>query len=715
MGATSDNREVKLPVYAGLQIHKQKPGDRVIALAGNPNVGKSTVFNALTGMKQHTGNWPGKTVVNAQGYCTWHNEGMVLVDIPGSYSLMARSSEEEVARDFICFGKPDAVVVVCDATSLERNLNLVLQIIEASKRTVVCVNLMDEARKKHIELDLALLSKRLGVPVVGTTARSRKGLDGLLDQVQGILREGHPQERRLLVSYPDYIEEAIGQLVPAIEQGAKGELDARWLAARLLDGDDGFWVSLQESLGVSPKSDSGVATALRQVLSGFLLRGISLTQVQDDMVASFVHTAAEVCDGVVTVTRQGGDARDRRLDKLFTSKATGFPIMLLLLLLIFWFTISGASVPSELLAKGLFWLEDRLAWGALAIGLPTILVDILIHGIYNVMAWVVSVMLPPMAIFFPLFTLLEDFGYLPRMAFNLDKCFQSCDACGKQALTMCMGFGCNAAGVTGCRIIDSPRERLIAILTNSFVPCNGRFPILISIISMFLIGSATGMLGSLLGALILVGLIVVGVGMTLLVSKILSRTILKGVPSSFTLELPPYRKPQIGKVIVRSIVDRTLKVLGRAVVAAAPAGLIIWILAHTSIGGITLLAKLTGFLDPFGYLLGMDGVILTGFLLGFPANEIVIPIIIMTYLAQESLMELEGAALLQLFVQNGWTWVTAVSTLIFALFHWPCATTCLTVQKETQRFKWTALSFLLPTVSGIVCCFLFNTVVRIFM
>jgi ferrous iron transport protein B len=331
------------------------------------------------------------------------------------------------------------------------------------------------------------------------------------------------------------------------------------------------------------------------------------------------------------------------------------------------------------------------------------------------MAWVVSVMLPPMAIFFPLFTLLEDFGYLPRMAFNLDKCFQSCDACGKQALTMCMGFGCNAAGVTGCRIIDSPRERLIAILTNSFVPCNGRFPILISIISMFLIGSATGMLGSLLGALILVGLIVVGVGMTLLVSKILSRTILKGVPSSFTLELPPYRKPQIGKVIVRSIVDRTLKVLGRAVVAAAPAGLIIWILAHTSIGGITLLAKLTGFLDPFGHLLGMDGVILTGFLLGFPANEIVIPIIIMTYLAQGSLMELEGAALLQLFVQNGWTWVTAVSTLIFALFHWPCATTCLTVQKETQRFKWTALSFLLPTVSGIVCCFLFNTVVRIFM
>ena len=698
--------------FAGLTIQKKDAGDQIIALAGNPNVGKSTVFNALTGMHQHTGNWPGKTVVNAQGYCKWKDQGYVLVDIPGSYSLMARSTEEEVARDFICFGKADATVVVCDAACLERNLNLALQVMETGGRVVLCVNLMDEARKRHITLDLPLLSRRLGVPVIGTSARSGKGLSELMDTLANrtaMVTETPP------VRYPAEIEESIQALCPVVGAETQGILNGRWLAERLLDGDESLYASMEDCLGFDLRQRPAVADALSEVWTVLNEKGYSQEAVRDAMAAALNQTAAELCQGVVVLPETGGDRRDRRLDKLFTSKLTGFPIMLLILLVVFWITITGANVPSGLLADGLFWVEDRLAGWLASWGVAAVVIDVLIHGVYKVMAWVVSVMLPPMAIFFPLFTLLEDFGYLPRVAFNLDRCFKGCAACGKQALTMCMGFGCNAAGVTGCRIIDSPRERLIAIITNNFVPCNGRFPTIISIITMFLIGGASGLFGSFLGAAVLVGVIVFGVWMTLLISKLLSMTVLKGVASSFTLELPPYRRPQVGKVIVRSILDRTLKVLGRAVLVAAPAGLLIWILANVSVGGGTLLAHLTGFLDPLGRALGMDGVILTGFLLGLPANEIVVPIIIMTYLAQGSLLELSGAALTGLLVNNGWTWVTAVSVILFALMHWPCATTCLTIHKETQSWKWTAVSFLIPTVCGMAICFLFNTVVKCFL
>ena len=381
--------------------------------------------------------------------------------------------------------------------------------------------------------------------------------------------------------------------------------------------------------------------------------------------------------------------------------------MLFMLLIIFWLTIAGSNYPSQLLSAFLFQTEEWIYNGLSYIGCPVFILEMAVHGLYRMLIWVVSVMLPPMAIFFPLFTLLEDLGYLPRVAFNLDKCFKKCSACGKQALTMCMGFGCNAAGVVGCRIIDSPRERLIAMITNNFVPCNGRFPTLISIISMFVITAAAGFWQSAGSAVVLLGVIMLGIFMTFLVSKLLSVTVLKGVPSSFTLELPPYRKPQIGKVLIRSIFDRTLFVLGRAAAVAAPAGLIIWLMANVTVGGNTLLAICCGALDPFGRAIGMDGVIIMAFILGFPANETVIPIMLMAYLSGGSLMEAASLSeLRQVLVSNGWTYVTAINVMLFSLMHWPCSTTLMTIKKESGSMKWTLAAAAIPTVMGIGLCFL---------
>ena len=335
------------------------------------------------------------------------------------------------------------------------------------------------------------------------------------------------------------------------------------------------------------------------------------------------------------------------------------------------------------------------------------------YGMYRVLTWVVSVMLPPMAIFFPLFTILEDSGYLPRVAFNLDKCFKKCNACGKQGITMCIGAGCNAAGVVGCRIIDSPRERLIAIITNSFMPCNGRFPTLIAVITMFFVGEAAG--ASIGAAFILTGIILLGVGLTFLVSWFLSVTFLKGVPSSFALEMPLYRRPQIGRVIIRSVLDRAMFVLGRAALTAAPAGILLWILANGRVNDMTILSYLSGLLDIPAKAMGLDGVILLAFLLGLPANEIVVPIMIMAYLSQGSLAEISEMSILkQLLVENGWTWATAVSVMLFTLVHWPCATTCLTIRKETGSLKWTFLSFMIPTILGCAICVLFHGITMLF-
>lgn len=676
---------------------------RVIALAGNPNVGKSTVFNRLTGMRQHTGNWPGKTVATAWGRFVWREQPYLLVDLPGTYSLLAHSAEEEAARDFLCFGQADACVVVCDATCLERSLNLVLQIRELIPKVVVCLNLMDEARRKGILIHREKLEQELGVPVVPVTARSGQGIEELLDTVDAVCKT--EQEDLRPVEYPQAVERAAAVVEPVLQE--KGIRASRWAALRILEGDESLCRSIREQWGVGGiPLERSLVLARRELEKG----GIRMEELPDRMVSAIAESSRHIWEK--SVEGKGLSQRDRKLDKILTGKWTGIPVMLLLLAVVFWITIEGANIPSQWLSQGLFWLGDQMDAGLLGLGAPIWLREVLVMGIWRVLAWVVSVMLPPMAIFFPLFTLLEDLGYLPRIAFTLDHCFQKAKACGKQALTMCMGFGCNAAGVTGCRIIDSPRERLIAMLTNNFVPCNGRFPTLIALITLFFVGTSGGLGESVLSALFLTGVILLGILMTFWVSRLLSATVLRGQPSSFTLELPPYRRPQIGQVLVRSVLDRTLFVLGRAVTVAAPAGLVIWLMANLTINGQTLLAICAGFLDPFGRLLGMDGVILLAFILGFPANEIVIPIVIMAYMAQGQIMELELPALGQLFRENGWTWVTALCTILFSLMHWPCSTTCLTIHKESGSWKWTALAAVIPTACGVVVCFAVASLAR---
>lgn len=601
--------------------------EKVIALVGNPNVGKSTVFNALTGLRQHTGNWPGKTVEVARGRYDYGGERWELVDLPGTYSLQPHSAEEEVTRDFLLSGEAQAAVVVCDATCLERNLNLVLQAIRLQPNTVLCVNLMDEARKKGIRVDVERLSKELGIPVIPTAAGREEGLENLREAVAQVAKRGQVN--------------SLYRELPVEETVRRGE------------------------------------TLARQVTT---------------------YERADYAD------------RDRRLDRLVLGKWTGFPLLILGLMVLLWLTIQGANVPSGLLSRLFGWGEGELRALLTALSAPAWLTGALVDGVYKVLSWVVAVMLPPMAIFFPLFTLLEDLGYLPRVAFLLDHPFQKARACGKQALTMCMGFGCNACGVTGCRIIDSPRERLIAILTNSFVPCNGRFPTLIAVLTLFFAAGEGGWAAPVL----LTGVIMLGVVCTFLTARLLSATVLRGVPSSFTLELPPYRIPRVGQVLTRSVLDRTLFVLGRAAAVAAPAGLLIWLCANVTVSGQSLLAWTVGVLDPFARIFGLDGAILMAFVLGWPANEIVVPILLMAYLSRGTLVEVgELSALKTLLVENGWTGVTAACTVLFCLLHWPCSTTCLTIRRETGSWKWTAVGVLLPTAIGFAACFLVSTAARL--
>lgn len=678
-----------------------------VALAGNPNVGKSTVFNALTHLNQHTGNWPGKTVEWQGGRFTHKNKDFYIVDLPGTYSLLSDSEEEEIARNFLYFEKPDITVIVVDATCLERNLNLAFQIMEISENVVLCVNLIDEAMRKGIYIDTNKLSEILSVPVVSTSAISKSGIDTLKNEIYNLSSKSHSAHYKPL--YNEYIENAVSK----IENVIFGVQNARFIALKLLDGETNIVNSILKNCNLS--DDTNVLRELSKQWEYLENNGISKNSICEEYAKAAVKDAERIAKQVTSYKNKNYNIRDRKIDRILTSKAFGIPVMILFLGIILYITVKGANYPSMLLSDMFDFFGIYILKFLNFLKLPKVIIDVIINGMYRTLSWVIAVMLPPMAIFFPIFTFLEDLGYLPRIAFNLDNFFKKSSTCGKQCLTMCMGLGCNCVGVTGARIINSPRERLIAIITNSFIPCNGKFPTLIAISSVFIGGVFAPKMQNFVSALCVLALIILGVFLTLLTSKLLSKTLLKGESSHFFLELPPYRKPKVTDIIYRSILSRTLFVLSRACLVAAPCGIIIWILANVNIDSYPILQYLARFLNPIGKIMGIDGIILLAFLLGLPANEIVLPIALMCYLSSSVLIKVPSfSEMSKILTANGWTIKTAICTMVFSLIHFPCSTTLLTIYKETKSIKWTFVSFILPTFLGFTLCVLINLIFCIF-
>lgn len=702
MGLTkaSSNKDFMQDIFDTNDKNKE-----IVCLVGNPNTGKSSIFNELTGFHQHTGNWSGKTVVNAYGEYKHKGEDYGVIDLPGIYSVFSYSQEEEVAREFICFGKYDVLVVVCDMTCIERNISILFQILEMNKKVILCLNLCDEARDKNIIVDINKMEEELKIPIIKTSVKENIGIEELKDKIRDVLDNKYEFKENDL-KYEEEIEKKVTSICKKLDF-LKSTDNKRWISLRILDSDEDFFSFMKSHL---TEEENEKLKLLREEYN----EG-NFKEVRENIIEKIYEKCKSIRSNYI---EQKGDKylRDRKIDDIITSKKFGIPIMISLIAVILFITINLSNIPSSILSNMFNYLEGKLSIFLNYLHFPVFIHDMLVYGIFRVTGWVISVMLPPMAIFFPMFTFLEDLGYLPRVAFNMDHIFKRAGCHGKQCLTMCMGFGCNCAGVIGTRIIESKRERLIAIITNNFVPCNGRFPLIIVLSSIFFSVTTSKVVNSIVTSLIVTGMVIIGICITLLISYILSKTLLKGEPSSFTLELPPYRKPKLGTILYTSFIDRTIFVLGRAVMIAAPFGIIIWVLANIFINDVSIMGHIVSFLDPIAKFIGLDGTILAAFIIGIPANEIVIPIMLMSYLSAGQLIDFDTANSLGMILRdNGWTIITAINTMLFSLLHFPCSTALWTIKKETGSNKWTFLSFLIPTIVAFVVCFIVNFILKMFV
>lgn len=633
--------------------------EKKIILVGNPNVGKSSLFNAFTSLNEHTGNWTGKTVEQAMGSFEYGEVKYTLVDLPGTYSLFYESEEEKVTRDYIVKGKYDATILVADASSLERSMELLLEVLDVTKEVILVLNLWDEVKKRKLSIDVEKLQEIFQIPVIPFSVKEGLGFARLKDCMRSVCPSSYQVKHSLKI--------------------------ASYLQHRMKKNYLNAFLSLEE-------------LAYHPLYSSFISKM--------DIIASYHREAEDICSKVIDRREEKESRIDFILNCLFANPFSAVFVLFLFLFIILFLTISFSNLPSDMLFQFFSFLEKPL-YSFLSF-LPSSLVDFLVLGGYRTLYFVISVMMPPMMIFFPLFSLLEEIGFLPRIAFQLDKPFCKCGSSGKQCLTMCMGLGCNAVGVTGARIMETKKMKVLSILTNSLMPCNGRFPMILTMISLFLV-KKSGLQGNVLSAVILTLVLCFALIISLLATKFLNHFILKGEEPIFIFELPHFRIPKITKTIILSWKEKAFHILKRAMVVAFPAGLVFYLFTHVYIGDSSLFQASIHFLNPVGHFLGIDGAIILAFLFGFPANEIVLPILFLAYSGGNVLEEIASLEELRMMlIQHGWSLVTVLCFLALSICHFPCATTMLTIKKETQSFFYTLIAFVLPSLIGIVLCFIIS-------
>lgn len=640
---------------------------------GNPNVGKSSLFNFLTHKNEHTGNWTGKTVKNAYATFSYKDTLWEVVDLPGTYSLIGESKEEKIASSFVCSLDYDLAVVVLDASNLERSIVLLLEVLDVTDRVIVCLNLMDEAKAQKINIDVLKLQQRLNVPIVITKASDGTGCARLCDEMNHF------------------------KVNPNIFKVKHEGKIANYLKLTNSYADKPVSYLYQEK--------NCEKESLQKVLR-FYKNYIS----REELLKSYIHCTDKLLENIVERKEQTLKKEDIFWNKILSHKISSFVVTSIIFLVILWLTIFASNIPSDLMfsffASGESFLLSFFSF------LPDFIVQPLILGGYRTFYWVISVMLPPLIIFFPLFSYLEDYGLFPRIAFNMDKPFKKCGSCGKQSLTMCMGLGCNAIGVTNTRIMEDKKMRILAILTNNFMPCNGRFPAMITMLSLFFIRD-TSLFGSFLVALGLLLIIVLGIVLTFLWTKILNHFLFKKEEVMFILELPTFRRPSVWKTFSQALKEKAFPVLKRAMLVSFPLGILIYLLASWHLGNSTFLLLLVDKLNNFGHLFGLDGAIILAFILGMPANEIVIPSLLLCYTKSNALVSYTSMeSLRHILVNNGWTWLTALCFLIIMLCHYPCTTTLLSIKKESKSWSYTILAFLIPTLTGLFLSFIINFILH---